>query len=321
MQKTLTTWRGKWALACAVLLLVSFCLLPFVQILSTSFKHQYDWGNPSLLPQQWNFDAYKELLGLSEQPTVDLPPALARIVNNPKLSASQRQAILSKYQNKDDVFPFGRFMLNSFLLSAGAAAISLFLAILGAYALSRLRFGGRVLIQRSVLFVYMIGGVLLMVPLYQMAVRAGLASTAVGALGCLLVIYVVQTLPVALYMLGNYFRGIPYALEEAAMMDGYSRWQAIFKIVLPLSAPMLATVFIYCFIIGWNEYLFASVFLKPFDDYFTLPLALQELFVSKNAIWDRIMAASALTLVPVLICFMVAMRHLQGDMTQGGVKE
>ncbi|MDN3685154.1 ABC transporter permease subunit [Vibrio sinaloensis] len=146
--------------------------------------------------------------------------------------------------------------------------------------------------QRSVLFVYMVGGVLLMVPLYQMAVNLGLATNMWGSLFSLFAIYIVQTLPVALYMLGNYFRTIPFALEEAAMMDGYSRKEAIWKVVLPLSLPMLATVFMYCFIIGWNEYLFASVFLKQFKEFYTLPLALQELFVSKKtrfgiALWQR----------------------------------
>ena len=97
--------------------------------------------------------------------------------------------------------------------------------------------------------------------------------------------------------------------------------QAIVLIVLPLSVPMLVTVFVYCFIIAWNEYLFASVFLKQFNDYQTLPLALQSLFVSKNAIWDRIMSASMLTLVPVILCFMFVMRNLTGGLIEGGVKE
>jgi multiple sugar transport system permease protein len=122
-------------------------------------------------------------------------------------------------------------------------------------------------------------------------------------------------------MLGNYFRTIPYSLEEAAAMDGCSRVESIFRIILPLSVPMMITVFIYCFIIAWNEFLFASVFLKQFPYFHTLPLGLQSLFVSKNAIWDRIMSASMLTLVPVVICFMFAMRHLTGSLIEGGVKE
>lgn len=314
------TIKGRIAFITAILLLVSFSLLPFAQILSTSLKHQFDWGNPSLIPQKINLEAYKELLGLTEVKKVEIPAAIQKVLNNPKLSQEKKDIIAAKYTSNDNLFPFGKYMFNSIILSVGAAAISLILAIMGAYSISRLRFKGQVVIQRSVLFVYMVGGVLLMVPLYQMAMNIGLASSMWGSVFCLFVIYIVQTLPVGMYMLGNYFRGIPFALEEAAMMDGCSRTEAIIKIVLPLSLPMLATVFIYCFIIGWNEYLFASVFLKQYPEFHTLPLALQELFVSKNAIWDRIMAASMLTLAPIVICFLFASRFMKSGNTDGGVK-
>ena len=316
-KQTVKSRVGFWV---AILLLVSFCLLPFAQILSTSLKHQFDWGNPSLIPQVVNLEAYKELLGFTEEKKVEIPAAIQKILANPKIPQAKKDAIEAKYSGGADVFPFGRYMLNSFAISAGAAMISLLFAVMGAYSISRLRFTGQVVVQRSVLFVYMVGGVLLMVPLYQMAVNVGLATSMWGSVFSLFAIYIVQTLPVALYMLGNYFRTIPFALEEAAMMDGYSRRQAVIKVVIPLSLPMLATVFMYCFIIGWNEYLFASVFLKQFKEFYTLPLALQELFVSKNAIWDRIMAASMLTLAPIIICFLFAMRHMDGGKTDGGVK-
>ncbi|MEC7941717.1 MAG: carbohydrate ABC transporter permease [Pseudomonadota bacterium] len=315
-----STLKSRIGFVFAIFILVSFCLLPFAQILSTSLKHQFDWGNPSLIPQVVNFGAYKELLGLTEEKVVEIPAAIQKILDNPKLSQVKKDAIMAKYVDQSDVFPFGRYMLNSFLVSAGAAVVALIFAVMGAYSISRLRFSGQVVVQRSVLFVYMVGGVLLMVPLYQMAMNVGLATNMWGSVISLFLIYIVQTLPVALYMLGNYFRTIPFALEEAAMMDGYSRKEAIWKVVLPLSLPMLATVFMYCFIIGWNEYLFASVFLKQFKEFYTLPLALQELFVSKNAIWDRIMAASMLTLAPVVVCFLFAMRHMDGGKTDGGVK-
>ncbi len=314
------TLKGRIGFWIAILLLVSFCMLPFAQILSTSLKHQYDWANPSLIPQSLNLDAYKELLGLTEPVKVEVPAAVQKILANPKLPQAKKDAILAKFQSKSDIFPFGRYMLNSLVISAGAATISLIFAVMGAYSISRLRFRGQIVVQRSVLFVYMVGGVLLMVPLYQMAMNIGLASSVWGSLVSLFAIYIMQTLPVALYMLGNYFRTIPFALEEAAMMDGYSRKEAIMKVVIPLSLPMLATVFMYCFIIGWNEYLFASVFLKQFKEFSTLPLALQELFLSKNAIWDRIMAASMLTLAPVIMCFLFAMRHMDKGKTDGGVK-
>ncbi len=308
-------------LAAAVALLLIFCLFPFIQILSTSLKYQFDWGNPSLIPEKINIDAYRELLGLSDKEEVQVPESIKRLLENPLIKEEQKQKILERYRSTGDLFPFIRYFINSFLLSAGAAAISLFLAVFGAYSFSRLRYRGRKLIQRGVLFVYMVGGVLLLVPLYQMSVKIGLAASVWGSILSLLMIYIIQTLPVSLYMLGNYFRTIPYSLEEAAAMDGCSRIGSIFRIILPLSVPMMITVFIYCFIIAWNEFLFASVFLKQFPDFYTLPLGLQSLFVSKNAIWDRIMSASMLTLVPVVICFMFAMRHLTGSLVEGGVKE
>jgi multiple sugar transport system permease protein len=308
-------------LAVAVAILLIFCLFPFVQILSTSLKYQFDWGNPSLIPQKINFDAYKELLGFSEKVEVQIPESIKRLLDNPLLPEDKKQQILDKYKSSGDIFPFIRYFINSFLLSAGAAAISLLLAVFGAYSFSRLRYNGRKAIQRGVLFVYMVGGVLLLVPLYQMSVKTGLATSVWGSIVSLLLVYIIQTLPVSLYMLGNYFRTIPYSLEEAAAMDGCSRVESIFRIILPLSGPMMITVFIYCFIIAWNEFVFASVFLKQFPDFYTLPLGLQALFVSKNAIWDRIMSASILTLVPVVICFMFAMRHLTGNIIEGGVKE
>ena len=308
-------------LASAVVLLLIFCLFPFIQILSTSFKYQFDWGNSSLIPQKINIDAYTELLGFSVKEEAPIPASIKRLLDNPRLKEEQKRQILEKYRSTGEVFPFIRYFINSFLLSAGAAFASLLLAVFGAYSFSRLRYRGRKGIQRGILLVYMIGGVLLLVPLYQMSVKIGLAASLWGSILSLLLVYIVQTLPVSLYMLGNYFRTIPYSLEEAAAMDGCSRIEAIFIIILPLSIPMIMTVFIYCFIIAWNEFLFASVFLKQFPDFYTLPLGLQSLFVSKNAIWDRIMSASMLTLIPVVICFMFAMRLLTGSLVEGGVKE
>lgn len=309
------------SLTLAILAVLIFCLFPFIQILSTSLKYQFDWGNPSLIPAKINLEAYKELLGFSKKEKTEIPETIKKLLDNPLLTDKNREKILAKYRTTGDVFPFLRYFLNSFLLSASAAGISLLLSIFGAYSFSRLRFKGREIIQRSVLFVYMIGGVLLMVPLYQMGVKTGLAKSAYGSLFSLLLIYIIQTLPVSLYMLGNYFRTIPYSIEEAAAVDGCSRIKTIFLVVLPLSRPMLITVFVYCFIIAWNEFLFASVFLRQFDSFYTLPLGLQSLFVSKNAIWDRIMSASMLTLAPVILCFMLAMRNLTGTLSEGGVKE
>lgn len=303
-----------------IILVLLFTLFPFVQMLSTSLKHQYDWGNPSLIPQRLNWSSYSELLGLQKK-EVKVPESIHRLLNNPKLSADKRQKILDRFTTTSDVFPFINYFFNTLLIAGTAAAISLLFAVFGAYSFSRVRYRGRSGIQRGVLLTYMFGGVLLMVPLYQISVQVGLASTSTGSILTLVVIYVVQTLPVSLYMLGNYFRSIPESLEEAAQIDGCSRFKTIFLIIVPLSLPMLVTVYIYAFMIAWNEYLFASVFLKNFNEFYTLPIGLKSLFVSKNAIWDRIMAASILTALPVVFVFMTFEKHLIGGLTEGGVKE
>ncbi len=122
-------------------------------------------------------------------------------------------------------------------------------------------------------------------------------------------------------MLGNYFRTISFSLEEAAAVDGYGRLETIFKIILPLSVPMVATVFVYCFVIAWNEYLFMASFLKGSSSYWTLPIALNELTSSANDIKGKISAASILTLLPVVILFSFAMRQMTSGLSEGGVKE
>jgi multiple sugar transport system permease protein len=303
-----------------VLLIVAFAVFPFLEMLSISLKYPFDFGNPSLIPRRVNLESYKELLAIG-QSQKDVPASIKSLLDNPGLTAGQRKDILKKFQDTGDVFPFLRYFGNSFLLSFSAAFLSLIVATLGAYSFSRVRYRGRSVIQRGVLFVYMFGGILIVIPLYQMAVKSGLAGTPWGTFLSVLVIYMVLTLPVSMYMLGNYFRTIPFSIEEAAMIDGCSRFATILRIILPLSLPALTTVFIYAFMIAWNEYLFASVFLKSFKNLYTLPLGLKSLFVSKNMIWDRIMAASMLTAMPVVIMFMLVQKNLARGLTAGGVKE
>ncbi|MBI9107699.1 MAG: carbohydrate ABC transporter permease [Spirochaetales bacterium] len=304
-----------------ILLVVLFSVFPFIQMLSTSLKYQWDWGNPSLIPTKINLEAYKELLNIG-QAEKNIPDSIKNLLDeNPELTTEQRKQILSKYASTGDVFPFMNYFRNSLLLSFSAAFLSLVLAVFGAYSFSRTKYRGRGVIQRGVLFVYMFGGIILLVPLFKLAVAVGLARTPSGSFLALLIIYIVQTLPVSLYMLGNYFRTIPLSIEESALMEGCSRFGTIWRIIIPLSISAIVTVFIYSFMIAWNEYLYVSVFLKSYKDLYTLPIGLRALFVSKNAIWDRIMAASMLTAVPVVILFMTIQKNLISGMSAGGVKE
>ncbi len=304
-----------------VLLIVFFAVFPFIQMLSTSLKYQWDWGNPSLIPTQINLEAYKELLNIG-QAEKNLPESIKILLEeSPDLTKEQKKAIIAKYKDTGSVFPFMTFMRNSLAFALTASFISLMIAILGSYSFSRLRFTGRAVIQRGVLFVYMLGGIVLLIPLYKLFVNLGTLETKTGTFISLIIIYMVQTLPVSLYMLGNYFRTIPFSIEEAAMIEGASRFSTIWKIIVPLSFSAIVTVFVYSFMIAWNEYLFASVFLRGWNSLQTLPIGLRQLYFSKNAIWDRIMAGSMLTAVPVIVLFMIIQKNLVGGLSQGGVKE
>ena len=314
-----TSIMRKIGFAFVIILIVLFALFPFIQMLSTSLKYQWDWGNPSLIPRRINLEAYKDLLNIFQEEK-EVPSHIKKLVENPDLTDAQRKAIIEKFMETGDIFPFFQYFGNSFRFAFFSALISMTIAIFGAYSFSRVRYAGRGIIQRGVLFVYMFGPILLIIPLYTITSKIGLLSTQFGTFITLTTIYMVLTLPVALYMLGNYFRTIPFSIEESALIEGCSRFGAIWRIIIPLSRTAILTVFIYSFMIAWNEYLFASVFLKSYSSLYTLTIGLKELFVSKNAIWDRIMSASLLSAIPIIALFMTVQKYLVSGLSEGGVK-
>lgn len=224
---------------------------------------------------------------------------------------------LENYANvmNPDIFPFFRFFGNSFLVASLSAGLAVIIAVFGAYSFARLKYTGRTFLRRSIILVYMFGGILLIVPLYQIVVSVNLDNTRIALIG----VYLMQVLPVSLYMLGNYFRSVPYEIEEAAIIDGCSRVGAIFKVVIPLSKPAIIAVFIYSFMISWNEYLFASIFLRS-PDLHTLPIGLEQLFYTEHYVWGRMMAASLLTALPIIILFLGVEKYMTKGLTAGSLK-
>ncbi len=214
-----------------------------------------------------------------------------------------------------DIFPFLTYFKNSFVVSVVAAAVAVALGILGAYALSKLRFKGRITINASFYTVYMFSGILLIVPLFKIISSLGLYDTETS----LIITMVVQTLPTAVFMLKSYFDTIPDDIEEAAMMDGLNRFQIILRIIIPLAVSGIISVFVYCFMVAWNDYLFASIFLSS-SEKFTLPIGLNTLFSTPDYIWGRMMAASLITALPVVIMYALSERFIKGNLTDGGVK-
>lgn len=211
-------------------------------------------------------------------------------------------------------YRFGQFLLTSTVVSVGTVLITLAFAVPGAYAVARMRFRGRALTARGILLIYMVPAIVLVIPLYAVFSQLGLRNSLFG----LLIVYPATTLPVALYMLQGYFRGLPFELEEAGQMDGHSRLAVIWRITLPLSLPALATVALYVFMIAWNEFLFAFMFLDNVDT-FTLSRGLVSLN-SSEVPRQHLMAGAVVATVPVLVIFLWAERFLVKGLTAGSVK-
>ncbi len=211
-------------------------------------------------------------------------------------------------------YHFGTFLLNSAIVSVATVIITLMFAVPGAYAVARLRFPGQAFLSRSILLIYMVPAIVLVIPLYAVFSQAGLRNTLTG----LLIVYPATTIPVALYMLQGYFRGLPSELEEAGLMDGLSRIGVIAKITLPLALPALASVSLYVFMIAWNEFLFAFMFLDDLD-MFTLSRGVVSLN-SSEVPRQHLMAGAVIATVPVLAIFLWFERFLVAGLTAGSVK-
>ena len=214
-----------------------------------------------------------------------------------------------------EIFPFVDYFKNSFVISLFASVIAVIIGIGGAYALARLNFKGRNKINASFYTVYMFSGILIVVPLFKIISSLGLYDTRTS----LVITMVVQTLPTAIFMLRSYFETIPKDIEEAAMIDGLSRFQIIIQIMIPLAFSGIISVFVYCFMVSWNDFLFASIFLSSTDK-FTLPIGLNTLFSTPDYVWGRMMAASLITALPVVIMYSLSERFIKGGAIEGGVK-
>lgn len=223
-------------------------------------------------------------------------------------------ALFRSYIELFSQYHFGTYLLNSTLVSIATVFLTLFFAVPGAYAVARLRFPGQKFLSRSILLIYMVPMIVLVIPLYAIFSQLGLRNTLWG----LLFVYPATTIPVALYMLQGYFRGIPSELEEAGLMDGLTRLNVIRKITLPLALPALASVALYVFMIAWNEFLFAFMFLDNVDLY-TLSRGIAELN-SSEVPRQHLMAGAVIATVPVLALFLWFERFLVAGLTAGSVK-
>lgn len=282
------TWK-RFIFSVILIFFLTSILFPFYWMVSSSFKTREEIGGrePVYIPGGLRLDAYRELFD----------------PNHPSYQA------------------FGQNVLNTLKVSVPTALIAVILAVLGSYAIARLRFKGKNLLLNGVLLVYLFPGVLLIIPLFAMLAQIGdqLGFNVQDNLGVLVFTYLSQTLPVALYMLTNYFRTIPDEIEQAALIDGCSRLEVIWRVTLPLSIPALVSVSIYTFMIAWNEFLYALIFLND-HNMFTMPIKINTIFNDPTPRPNVVMAASTIMTIPIIILFLALEKYLAEGLTAGGVK-
>jgi len=225
---------------------------------------------------------------------------------------------LSNYERVFSVGLITDFFVNSIKLSVLSTFFTIVIASLAAYSLTRFRFRGRDLVQRSVLLAYMYPGILLAVPLTLVYAQVGLINSHLG----LLIAYVAFGLPFALWLLMAYFETIPHEIDEAARVDGASHFAVFSRIILPLAAPGIVTASIFAFLGAWNEFVLALVLIQK-NELKTIPVGLA-LFLQggpgDTIEWGARMAAGVMVIVPSLLFFLLASGRIARGRAAGAVK-
>ncbi|MDQ6433846.1 carbohydrate ABC transporter permease [Mesorhizobium sp. LHD-90] len=208
-----------------------------------------------------------------------------------------------------------RYFLNSLVISIGATALALVLAVFASYGFARFNFRGKPLLQSFVLVGQLLPTAAIIVPLFITLRVLGLVNTYWG----LILVYMIITLPLSVWMLTSYFKAIPVELEEAAIIDGASRLGCLLRITLPLSLPGIVSVLVYAFVTTWNEFIFALCFATD-SSVKTLPIGLAEFSTEFNTDWGAVMAASVVMTLPIALLFLSMQRLFIGGLTAGATK-
>lgn len=210
---------------------------------------------------------------------------------------------------------FIRYFWNSIWVSTLTTILAVVVAVPAAYAFSRFRFPGRNFLFFAVLLRNMFPAVVFLVPLFILMKALGLVNTH----GSLILTYLTFGLPLAIWLLKGFYDNIPVQLEQAARIDGATRFQAFLLIVMPLSTPGIIATSIYSFIGAWNEYIYAYTFLTRHDQ-MTLPVGIQRFFSENATDWPGLMAATFMMSIPVVVLFLVLQRYFVRALTEGAVK-
>ncbi len=220
--------------------------------------------------------------------------------------------------NFERLFEQTRFLIyfrNSVFISFTTVVLTITIGSAGAYSLTRFKFYGREKIASLILFTYMFAPIMIVIPFYVLIKNIGLANTHTA----LIMAYTAFCLPFSLWLLRAFFQSIPLALEQAALIDGASRFQAVIYVVLPLALPGIIATSIFTFILAWNDYIFVRILITS-DELKTLSVGIADLHNATVIDWGMIMSGSMLITVPVLIFFVFVQRYLIAGWGAGGMK-
>lgn len=208
-----------------------------------------------------------------------------------------------------------RFFINSYVVAGSVVIVTLFIGILAAYAFSRFDFPGKGIFNSLIVGVQAIPPIVLLIPYMGMIVAMKLFDT----YWALILTYLVTTLPYCILMMTGYFNTLSRELDEAVMIDGGSRWKALWSVLVPISIPGMVSVGMYTFMQAWNEYLFALALTQK--EYMrTVPIGINLLMGQHAYDWSQMMAMSVLGSLPVLILFLFFQKYFIAGMSSGGVK-
>src|ERR1700722_3246054 len=223
---------------------------------------------------------------------------------------------LSNYQFAWNEAHIPKFAFNSLIVATGTVFLTLVSGSMAAFALSRIRFRGRIWIYSAFVALLTIPVQIYIIPLYVLVVRAHLSNSLFG----LILPYTAGSLPLAVFLLKTYFDQLPSELMDAARLDGCDNRMILLKVVLPLSRPVLSTVTIFTFVQSWNEFFLALVFIHN-PDLQTLPLGLQAFFVNQyETQFPQLFATLALSIAPVVLVYLFLQKQFISGLTAGAVK-
>jgi arabinogalactan oligomer / maltooligosaccharide transport system permease protein len=252
-------------------------------------------------------------LALTGSPT---PEASALPIPREPTLEHVEAVVMSTRQTADgEIWLFGRQLFNSLIVAIATGGVGVLIAIPTAYALARFDFVGKQAGVRGLLATQMFPAVASAIPLYLILDALGLLNSRTGLVLC----YASTSVPFAIFQLRAAFEAIPVDLEEAAMVDGATRFEAFVRVVLPVARPAIAVTALFAFMSAYNEFILAATLLDD-ETMFTLPVMLQRFIGEYDAQWDKFAAGAIIVSLPVMALFYVVQRHLVSGLASGGVK-